>query len=132
MKTLTKIEKVKRWLESGKALTQQQAIDHFNYYRLADAIHKLRDRGMWIIDIGKPGQYSKYLQVERGTVKNLMVIGHRIEIVHANYINGLSDMAILICASNGRRGLTFRVQSDAFRDQEIMKKAIQENLKKVR
>lgn len=131
MKRLTKIEYVKRWLEKGKSLTQMQAISHFNYYRLADAVHKLRKSGMWIIDISKE-DYAKYLLIEKGPIKNLMVKGHRIHIESADYINGFSDMRILITAYNGAHSVSFGVTSSAFRDQKIMKQAITENLKKIK
>lgn len=131
MKRLTKIEKVKRWLASGKSLTQMQAISHFNYYRLADAIHKLRKAGLWIIDISKE-EHSKYFLLKQGQINNLMVKGPRIHIESADYINGFKEMRILITAYNGAHSVSFGVTSEAFIDQKIMKQAITENLKKIK
>ena len=132
MKTLTKIEYVRRWLQSGKSITDNQARNsHIRYTRLAVAINRLRERGMWIINIGQPGYFAKYLMIDKGPIRNLMVKGHRIAIDDAHYINGLSDMRMLVTAYNGAHSVSFCVRSDAFRDKKIMKEAITENLKKI-
>ena len=60
MKRLKKIEYVKRWLLSGKTLTQLQCASLFNYYRLADAIFVLKKRGYEIENLNKKPNYAKY------------------------------------------------------------------------
>ena len=62
-KKTTKINKVKNWLLSGKAISQRDAIEYFDYYRLSDAIYKLKKRGMDIETkiIHENGiQYARY------------------------------------------------------------------------
>ena len=66
VKKLTKHEYVKRWMQLGKSLTQRQAINNWNVYRLAVIIQRLKEDGMWIINIGHPGSHAKYISFERG------------------------------------------------------------------
>lgn len=42
MTTETKINKLREWLLSGKPITQREAIEKWNYYRLAAGIGRLR------------------------------------------------------------------------------------------
>jgi hypothetical protein len=42
---MSKIEKLRKHLISGKAITGIGAMKLFSYYRLADGVHKLRKRG---------------------------------------------------------------------------------------
>ena len=66
MKTLSKTEYVKRWLNSGRTRTQRQAINHFNAYRLAVIKQRLNEGhycylGMKIIDLNEgTGKHSIY------------------------------------------------------------------------
>jgi hypothetical protein len=91
MKTLTKTENVKRWLESGKALRQHQAKVNWNLERLAPIIARLKERGMWIINIGKPGKHANYIMIERGPIKNLIIKGHILEVIEAEYLWKFSE-----------------------------------------
>ena len=51
---------IQGWLESGRTLTQLQAIEFFGCLRLAAVIHTLRhDRGLNIEDVGEH-KYSEY------------------------------------------------------------------------
>ena len=63
MKTLSKMEYLKRWLKKGYSITQLQAIYHWKYTRLASGINRLRDKG-WNIEkeMVKSGKtiYGKY------------------------------------------------------------------------
>jgi hypothetical protein len=125
MKTLTKTENVKRWLESGKALRQHQAKVNWNLERLAPIIARLKERGMWIINIGKPGKHANYIMIERGPIKNLIIKGYILEVLSAHYMTwGFDDMVISIQADNGRDQKTFRCNSSAFRDKKVMEKLI--------
>lgn len=45
----TKISKVLVYLQAGYTITQREAIQFFDYYRLSDGIYKLRKRGWNII-----------------------------------------------------------------------------------
>jgi len=129
MKTLTKIEKVKRWLESGKSLTQKQAVIHFNYYRLADAIYKLRKSGMWIINIGT-GNYAKYIKLDKGLITGRLFWGYKLEVISAWYKNrgyDLSEMNIAVVANNGSRKKAIYINTKTLRDKEALKKAIRES-----
>jgi hypothetical protein len=64
MNQKNKIQSLKIWLQKGRTITQIQAINHFNYYRLADGIYKLKGRGMNIINLNKKGNYAKYKLIE--------------------------------------------------------------------
>ena len=50
MNILSKTEKVKRWLDTGKTLTQRQAINHFQSYRLAVIKQRLNEGHYYAID----------------------------------------------------------------------------------
>lgn len=41
----TKISKVLTYMQAGYSITQREAIDFFSYYRLSDAVYKLKKRG---------------------------------------------------------------------------------------
>ena len=60
MKTIPKIESVKRHLLAGLTIDQMQAINLWRYTRLADGIFVLKAKGMNIINLHKKGQYGKY------------------------------------------------------------------------
>ena len=60
MKTIPKIESVKRHLLSGRTITQMQAINLWRYTRLADAILVLKARGMDIENLNKKPKFGKY------------------------------------------------------------------------
>lgn len=130
MKTLgSKIAYVEKWLKEGKAITNRLSVNRFNYFRLADGIYKLKNKGMWIINIGKPGKYAKYIMVDRGLIHNIIPLGFRLNIISAHYIDGLADMEIYIIANNGVRSVQFTCNSDAFRDKSIMENKLKEALK---
>lgn len=60
---MSKINKIKSHLLSGKPITGLEAIDKYGYYRLSDGILKLRKQGLDIITImvdGKGTRYAKY------------------------------------------------------------------------
>ena len=131
MKTLTKIEKVKRWLESGKSLTQLQASAHFNYWRLADAIHKLRKSGMWIINIGT-GNYAKYIKLDKGPITGRLFWGYKLEVIGAAYFgNDLSEMGLRLIANNGTSKKIIYIDTKTLRNKEALKKAIRESEKMI-
>ncbi len=50
-KPLTKYDKVRRHILSGKAITGKQALDRFGLYRLSSLIHKMRSEGHEILTI---------------------------------------------------------------------------------
>ena len=59
----TKIGKPRDWLERGHTISQKQAIDKWNYYRLSGGIHVLRHKyGMNIRrkDVPSPSGDSMY------------------------------------------------------------------------
>ena len=56
MRSIEKIEKVKRWLMDGKSLTRLQCWTKFNYSNLPDAVYVLINRGM---DIRSEWRYKK-------------------------------------------------------------------------
>ena len=70
MKTLSKTEYVKRWLTAGRTITQRQAINHFNAYRLAVIKQRLNEgyymkRGKLIIDLNEgTGKHSIYKLID--------------------------------------------------------------------
>jgi hypothetical protein len=134
MKTLTKTEHIKRWLKSGKPLRQHQAKVNWNCERLAPVIERFRKglKGhevMPIIDIGKPGDYSNYLMLEKGLIRNRLFKGYRLTVINFKTISGdrgqYKDMNINIVANNGHDCKTITVNQDAFRDKKIMIKAIE-------
>jgi hypothetical protein len=135
MKALAKSQYVKRWLRSGKTLTPNQARALWKADRLAVIVGRMRADGEWIIDIGPKGRYSKYLLFKKGPINNLEINGFRFEILNAKYagpINApLSDMEITIKANDGRVWEQFIVNSDAFRNNQIMKKALYDSLNKI-
>lgn len=52
----SKKERIKRWLMQGRPITQRDAIELFNSYRLSAIIHDLRhDDGMNIHNLRKSG-----------------------------------------------------------------------------
>jgi hypothetical protein len=58
--TKNQLESVKGWLESGKTLSQLQAIEYFGCMRLAPLIHTLRHTyQMNIVDVGEH-RWSEY------------------------------------------------------------------------
>jgi len=64
MKTETKIQKVKAHLLTGRAITMLQSISWFDYYRLADGIYRLKNRGMdieteMVVTLGG-SRYARY------------------------------------------------------------------------
>lgn len=66
MKTLSKTQKVRRWLDKGWTITQRQAINHFEAYRLAVIKQRLNEghymkRDKVIIDLNAgTGKHSIY------------------------------------------------------------------------
>ena len=67
MKTGTKLYKLRVWLERGNTVTQRDAIQKWDYYRLSDGIFTLRTKyGMNISTklypnpSGDGGQYGLY------------------------------------------------------------------------
>ena len=66
MNILSKSKQAKRWLETGKTLTQRQAINHFQLYRLAVVKQRLNEGhyyaiGKEIIDLNEgTGKHSIY------------------------------------------------------------------------
>ena len=134
MKTLTKTEHIKRWLKSGKPLRQHQAKVNWNCERLAPVIERFRKglKGhevMPIIDIGKPGDYSNYLMLEKGLIRNRLFKGYRLTVIDFKTISGdrgqYKDMSIDIVANNGNDCKSITVNQNAFRDKKIMIKAIE-------
>jgi hypothetical protein len=134
MKTLTKTEHIKRWLKSGKPLRQHQAKVNWNCERLAPVIERFRKglKGhevMPIIDIGKPGDYSNYLMLEKGLIRNRLFKGYRLTVIDFKTVSGdrgqYKDMNIYIVANNGGNCKAITVNQDAFRDKKIMIKAIE-------
>ena len=131
MKTLKNIEKVKRWLESGKSLTQKQAVIHFNYYRLADAIYKLRKSGMWIINIGT-GNYAKYIKLDKGPITGRLFWGYKLEVIDAEYpYNDFSEMELSLIANNGSTKKVIGLDTKTLRDKEALKQIIRESEKMI-
>ena len=65
MKKITKIESVKRWLLLGRTITQMQAINLWQYTRLADAVFVLNARGMNIVNLNKKPKYARYKLKEK-------------------------------------------------------------------
>lgn len=61
MKPKSQVQQVTAWLNRGYSLTQAQAAEKFNCYRLAAVINKLRNRGMSImtLECGKT-RFAKY------------------------------------------------------------------------
>jgi hypothetical protein len=57
---LTQKEYVKRWLNKGYSITPPQAQSHYNIWRLAEVIRRLKSDGLNIYNIGKPGKQAKY------------------------------------------------------------------------
>lgn len=53
-------EKVLDWLQTGKSLTQADAVKQFNNWRLAVIINRLRNRGYEISTMLIEGKKSKY------------------------------------------------------------------------
>ena len=129
MKKLTNTENIERYLQSGKKLRQHQAKVFWNAERLAPIVARLKHRGMWIINIGEGGKHANYLAFECGIIKNLEIDGFTFYITDAYYeLNSFSDMFIDIQAMNGRTETYFTVQSEAFRDKKVMKKALMDSL----
>lgn len=129
MKKLTKTEYIKRWLLSGKPLRQHQAKIFWNCERLAPIIERFRkgERGhdkMAIIDIGKPGQYSNYMLLEKGLIRNRLFKGYRLTVINFSTVLGdkgqYKDMSIEIVANNGHDCKLITVNQNAFRDKKIM------------
>ena len=65
IKMLSKKDRVGSWLKGGRTITQRDAIQNFNAYRLADIIFKLKQDGMNIINMRRSG-HAKYKLVEPG------------------------------------------------------------------
>lgn len=64
---LTKEDKVRKWLISGKTITQKQAIQKWAAYRLAHIIYRLRWMGLKIETIPmrtKTARFAKYRLTE--------------------------------------------------------------------
>lgn len=60
---MTHVDRVEKWLRSGKSITSQGAWNRWNNTRLADTIHKLRKRGIPIVteEVRIEGaKYAKY------------------------------------------------------------------------
>lgn len=132
MKTLgSKIAYVEKWLKEGKKLSGKQAWINFGYYRLSDAIYKLRKKGMWIIDAGKK-DYAEYLLIERGLIKNRLFNGFKLTVIDAKTIFSTSgqyqDMEVYIVGNNGNGSVSFEVRSDAFRSKKVMENKLKEAL----
>jgi len=60
MLKLSQKESIRRWLIKGRPITAPQAQAHYNIWRLASLIARLRNEGMQIDNIGKPGKQAKY------------------------------------------------------------------------
>ena len=57
---MSQINKVKEHLESGKSITQKDAIELFNAYRLSAIIFNLREEGMNIAMERVKGLHNTY------------------------------------------------------------------------
>lgn len=69
-KTDTKIGKVLKHLQSGRSITQREAILLFDYYRLSSGIYRLKRRGHCIgkamIRPKGKSSYARYSLVKKG------------------------------------------------------------------
>lgn len=47
--TMSKCDRIRSWLRSGRAITPVEALNRFGVMRLAARVHELRQRGMPIV-----------------------------------------------------------------------------------
>ena len=63
----SKKENIKDYMLQGNTITPREAIKHFDNYRLADVVFKLKKEGYNIVNLNNKGCYAEY-QFVGGTV----------------------------------------------------------------
>jgi hypothetical protein len=59
--TKSQSKRILKHLQDGNMLTPRDAAELFDCWRLAARIHELREQGLDIVNVNRPGTYAEYM-----------------------------------------------------------------------